>query len=271
MKLRLECARQGASVKDFVFFALMGALQTGSQTRFNKVAMLKLHSHRRAFTLVEILVVLAVIGILTALLFPAFNRVRRRSYQTSCSSNLKQLGLAVALYQGDYDGLFPRGGDPTDLKTDAWRDTTDGDYRAEISQLPPLTYVLRPYVKSAELWHCPADDGFDVADMSQQILDARPSSFAKFGMSYEYRTELTLKSKKELLGYDKSDPPVEYGPSDINVLADGHGSWHGENEPRELRRYNVLMGDGRVVNYDRKQLTNAWLLRLDLPVSNSKN
>ena len=219
--------------------------------------------HRRAFTLTEILVVLTIIGILAALLFPAFNAVRRRSYQTTCASNLKQLGLAVSLYQQDYDGLFPRGGDPTDLQTDAWQDAANGVYQWEINQLPPLTYVLRPYIKANQIWKCPADIGFDIADISNHPLDARPSSFEKFGMSYYYRTELTLKRKKELQGFDNSNPPVEYGPGDINVLADGHGSWHGQNEPWSLRRYNVLMGDGRVVNLTRKQFVNAWKLRLD--------
>lgn len=222
-----------------------------------------LPTQRRAFSLVEMLVVLGIIALLAAIALPVFNSVRRRGYQTTCASNLKQLGLAVNLYQQDYDGYFPRGGDPTDLHTDLWHDAANGVYEIQAGQLPPLTYTLSRYIKSPPLWACPADTGFDISDISGQILDARPSSYEKFGMSYYYRTELTLKNKKELAGWDRTN--VEHGPSDINVLADGHGSWHGQDEPWSLRRYNVLMADGRVANLTRKQFKDAWHLNLDGP------
>lgn len=222
-------------------------------------------SRHRAFTLVEMLIVLGIIAVLTAIAFPVFNSVRRRSYQTTCASNLKQLGLAVNLYTQDYDGLFPRGGDPVDLYTDAWHDAANGVYEWQVDQMPPLTYVLRPYIKSSQTWRCPADVGFDVDEISGQLLDARPTMFEKFSMSYYYRTELTLKNKKDLAGWDRAN--VEHGASDINVLADANGSWHGQNKPWSLRRYNVLMGDGRVVNFTRKQYTDAFHLRLDGPTA----
>ena len=220
-------------------------------------------TRHHTYTLVEILVVLGVIGLLAALAFPAFNAVRRRSYGTVCVSNLKQLGLAVNLYTQDYDGMFPRGGDPTDLNTDIWQDAANGIYQWQVDQLPPLTYVLIPYIKAPAIWRCPADTGFVIDDISNTILNAHPSMFQAYGMSYSYRTELTLKNKKDLLGWDSSK--AEHGPADINILADGSGSWHGQDKPKSLRRYNVLMGDSHVANLTWQQFKTAWALKLEPP------
>ena len=78
---------------------------------------------RRAFTLIELLVVIAIIAILAAILFPVFAKAREKARQSSCSSNLKQLGLAVLQYSQDYDGRTPIGwysiGTPSVRWTDA--------------------------------------------------------------------------------------------------------------------------------------------------------
>jgi prepilin-type processing-associated H-X9-DG protein/prepilin-type N-terminal cleavage/methylation domain-containing protein len=62
------------------------------------------------FTLVEILVVLGIIGVLTAILFPVFSRVRESGRRIACISNLSQLGKAFLMYAEDYDGRLPNPG-----------------------------------------------------------------------------------------------------------------------------------------------------------------
>src|SRR2546429_6669246 len=59
------------------------------------------------FTLIELLVVIAIIAILAALLFPVFAQARAKARQTTCVSNLKQVGLAINMYLSDYDETFP--------------------------------------------------------------------------------------------------------------------------------------------------------------------
>ncbi len=91
---------------------------------------------KKAFTLVEILVVVAIISLLLALSLPALRRVREQGDETVCQSNLRQLAIMLQTYTNDHDGLFPRAG---------------GLFHSRVSFWPPHE-PYRPYPTCCR-WH----------------------------------------------------------------------------------------------------------------------
>lgn len=95
----------------------------------------------RGFSLLELLIVLGVIALLGALLFPVFSRAREKARQGTCQSNLRQTGLAILQYVQDNDDRLPPG-----------------------TQLEPSPYMgtgwatnVAPYLRNHNMLHCPSD------------------------------------------------------------------------------------------------------------------
>ena len=98
---------------------------------------LKTHN-RNAFTLIELLVVIAIIAILAAILFPVFAQARESARQTSCLSNMKQIGIGLVMYESDYDEQYP----PSQLGVSP-----------TIVSWPQMMY---PYIKNEQVFVCPS-------------------------------------------------------------------------------------------------------------------
>jgi len=219
----------------------------------------------RAFTLIELLVVIAIISLLTAILLPVFASVRAKGRQIVCTSNLRQLGLAIASYSQDSNGIVPFGGDPVDVNSTAWQTANGGVYAAQAKQLRPLTDVVNPYIGSKEIWHCPSDSGFNTPDFSGgAAFSAHPSAFERYGNSYDYRTEFAFRQVllAQVITWDNFPPYTEHGASEVDLLFDLSGNWHGN--PAD-EKFNVLMCDGHVKTLNDNQMDDIQHLVLDKP------
>jgi prepilin-type N-terminal cleavage/methylation domain-containing protein/prepilin-type processing-associated H-X9-DG protein len=101
---------------------------------------------RVAFTLIELMVVIAIVGIAAAILFPVFAQARAKARQATCASNLSQIGKAISLYRDDWDCYVPM-----------WLDMQQG-LRSQIwmGMEPGEQGLIDPYLRNEGVRRCPS-------------------------------------------------------------------------------------------------------------------
>ena len=85
--------------------------------------------HSKSFTLIELLIVIAIIAILAGMLLPALNAARSKAHGIACINNLKQLGTATAMYINDFNYVPKRGEGTSGISTSIY-----------------FTHLLAPYL-----------------------------------------------------------------------------------------------------------------------------
>jgi prepilin-type N-terminal cleavage/methylation domain-containing protein/prepilin-type processing-associated H-X9-DG protein len=169
-----------------------------------KNTCLTMRCFNKAFTLVELLVVVAILAVLAAIGFPAVQRMVQSSRSSGCISNLRQIGMALNLYLGEHNMVFP---------------TLEAGRRDKNENVPVIDNTLDAYVKEPRVFACPAD--------------ARGLAAAT-GTSYYWNVALNGQSLGNLnfLSFIEDH-------SRIPILADKEG-FH----PFEANKVNMLYADG---------------------------
>ncbi len=179
---------------------------------------------RRGFTLIELLVVIAIIAILAAILFPVFARAREKARQSSCTSNAKQIGLAVLMYAQDYDEVFPYERNGIDglpwYRTGAVTFTTYANYQ-------PLVY---PYAKNGQAFMCPSSRRTDLAERfcydygmnSSLSTGTPPTTIAQV----EYPSQTCMVGDTQYEWLDRANRVyARHNHGAVLTFCDGHVKW----------------------------------------------
>lgn len=212
---------------------------------------------RKAFTLIELLLVITIIAILSAMMFPVFNKAKESARETQCLNNIKQLGMSLMMYMGDYDGVFPVAPIHENLMHPGEGELYCGHKVPKAEDIVRVKAAsfraqLEPYIKSQKIFICPSDN-------RNVAKDGNWTPNKRF-MSYHYRFFMGARTANGNVSDIWTETNLPY-PSRTFVIHEYLPFHQGEKEKNATStkddpwnwtadsRFYMVFGDGHTKSY----------------------
>jgi prepilin-type N-terminal cleavage/methylation domain-containing protein/prepilin-type processing-associated H-X9-DG protein len=218
------------------------------------------HRTRRAFTLVELLVVIGIIALLISILLPSLSRAREQANAIKCLNNLRQLGLGFVMYANNNRGFLPNS------PSSGWRkeDFIYWQPGQDFNESAIAPYLAKPLSK--EYFRCPTDD------VNNRVYTGSGGYRYSYSMNYWLRLYQVVKirnSAQKVILYEEDENTLDDGNSspEINTaidllsirhdrkrrLPDNENTWQQNID----RRGNAAFVDGHAEYIDRRSMHSA--------------
>lgn len=217
-------------------------------------------ARKKGFTLIELLVVIAIIAILAAILFPVFAKAREAARKSTCQSNMKQIGTALATYMSDNSSTLPSSA----YGTTAASQGTYTNFGTLVGTLPPTqasfnnnpTWAMRLYsnLQNKDIVWCPSDSKKDPSGKANDDAARQISYWWKYAIDSAWAGNGLASTN------DRCQKETDFSYPSEQIFLYENKPWHsgGGTGLKMGSQINVAYLDGHVKNVSLKSTSTTY-------------